>query len=140
MRAVIELEFDTTPTQADVEKYVSALIEDGGLDFTIDPVAAPSFDSKNLETYGVVCLNTGHLTAPDVVELKRLACNPGMVLERDYGFFLKLFADDYEDENLSDLYSFELNSIIKWACHLGVRMLEFDQAADEVADFPIHDW
>ena len=138
MRAVIELEFDTTPTQADVEKYVSALIEDGGLDFTIDPVAAPSFDSKNLETYGVVCLNTGHLTAPDVVELKRLARNPGMVFEREYGFFIKLY--DGVELNVSESYSLALNSIIKWACNLGVRMLEFDQAADEVADFPIHDW
>jgi hypothetical protein len=140
VRAVIELEFDTTPTQADVEKYVSALIEDGEIDFTIDPATAPSVDSKNLETYSVVCLSTGHLTAPDVVELKRLACNPGMVLERDYGFFLKLFSADYKDENLSDLYSPELNSIIKWACQRGFQMVEFDQAAGEVAHFPTHDW
>ena len=138
MRAIIELEFDTTPTNEGVEAYISELIADGGLDFTIDPVAAPSFDSKNLETYGVVCLSTGHLTAPDVVELKRLARNPGMVLERDCGFFLKLY--DGVECNVSESYSFELNSIIKWACNLGVRMVEFDHDADEVAAFPIHDW
>ena len=137
MRVLINLDFDATPTKKDVENYLSELIADGSLDFTIDPVAAPSFDSEDLETYGVVCLNTGHLTAPDVVELKRLARNPGMVLERDYGFFMKLFADDYEN-NLSDLYSFELNSILKWAFNLGFEMVEFDCDAMTVADFPIH--
>ena len=139
MRVLINLDFDATPTKKDVENYLSELIADGSLDFTVDPVSAPSFDSEDLETYSVVCLSTGHLTAPDVVELKRLARNPGMVLERDYGFFMKLFADDYEN-NLSDLYSSELNSIIKWACQRGFQMVEFDEAAEEVAHFPTHDW
>ncbi|MDB2343146.1 hypothetical protein N9V62_00495 [Porticoccaceae bacterium] len=135
MRVLIELDFDAPPTKKDVESYLSDLIADGSLDFTLDSETTPLPDSEGLETYSAVCLSTEHLAPSDLVELTRLARDPGQVLERDTGFFVKLCEEC--EYNLGSFYSDELDSIIKWAHALGYRIIEFDCDVEVLSQFPV---
>ena len=132
MRVLINLDFDATPTKKDVENYLSELIADGSLDFTLDPEATPVV-SNGIGTYRAICLNTGHLTQSDISALEDASVNPGMVLKRDTGFFIKLFDEIERDSTYSD----DLNAIIEWGHGLGHRLIEFDSDALEIDTFPI---
>ena len=62
-----------------------------------------------------------------------------MVLERDTGFFVKLYSDE-PDMNINPKYSDSLVQIINWAQQTGHRMIEFDGDADAHSEFMTHSW
>jgi len=93
------------------------------------------------EIYLVVALSTGHITEADSKLLDELAnsIDAGMIMGREYGFFIKLFMDDLES-NLRDGYSKELRTIITEAYKAGFQMIELDRDAPVIATLPTFSW
>lgn len=94
------------------------------------------------ETYPVLALGTGHMTFEDSQYLDVLA-NTGsnMVMKRESGFFIKLYAGEDELEmNFNLHYSPSLTSIITFAYENGFQLIEFDSDAPALKEFTVHDW
>ncbi|MFA0809315.1 DUF5983 family protein [Microbulbifer epialgicus] len=92
------------------------------------------------ENYKVVAISTGHLSIEDRDTLIEAGNNGDqMVMQRDSGFFLKLFED--ETLNRGRFGNSEtMENIIQWAYKANYRMIELDSCAEAVPHFPIFDW
>ena len=97
---------------------------------------------SQVETYTVMVLSTAHLTPQDTEVLSEQAKNPDewMIMEREPGFFIKLYAfADHEGDNRFS-HSETLKNIIRYALANGHQMIEFDRDAVEMVDlFPVFD-
>lgn len=112
-----------------IKDYNNALLAD-----SVSSTPAP------VEEYKVVALSTGHLTEADRDALAD-AINDGdhMVLQRESGFFLKLYEEN-TCLNLCHGHSESIKEIIQWAHKAGYLMLEFDADAMVLPQFPVYDW
>lgn len=88
------------------------------------------------DKYQCIGVSTSHLTSDDKDKLSLTAdgeCN--MIMERDTGFFIKLYEETEYTHNLCDNLSQEAQDVIM-ACHAaGFRMIEFDCDADELLEY-----
>jgi hypothetical protein len=87
------------------------------------------------ESYKVLVLSTAHLRDYDIQRLTHKARDPenNMVMERDTGFFVKLY--DNLDYDQDEKQSLNFNVIVATAHNEGFRMLEFDRDAPVYDDF-----
>lgn len=94
------------------------------------------------DTYKCIAISTIHVidngdedTMNTCVEDERAPMH-GMVMKRDYGWFMKLYSEwDGILEDSVSCFSVELQEIIR-ACHdAGFRMIEFDRDADELLEY-----
>lgn len=100
-------------------------------------VALSESPGKGVETYRTVALSTAHLTAQDLVALQSKSGGSTMVMERDTGFFVKLYCcEETEITNTDERYSDHLNAILAWAVEQGFQLVEFDCDAPAVDLFP----
>lgn len=92
------------------------------------------------ESYRVMAISISHITELDSTFLSKLA-NDGdnMIMERDSGFFIKLYGDELELNEREEL-SVSLNKIITHACNHGFQMIEIDQAIPALDIFRVHEW
>jgi len=108
-----------------------------------DHTAQINTDSKGIaptEDYKVVVLSTAHLTEEDRDALaEAVADGEQMVLQRETGFYLKLYPEDTPD-NFRHGHSDSIKNIIRWAHQAGYRMIEFDCDAAVMQGFPVFDW
>lgn len=112
-----------------------ALEEDGEQDAINHPVK-----TDDLEQYSCVALNLHHLTEDDARCLREaVAEGDNSVLEREYGFFIKLLDED-SPRNLRHGHSDALKEIIRWAHSVGHLMIEFDLDVDAIDLFPTFEW
>ena len=97
-------------------------------------------ESASFEEYKVVAMSTSHLTEEDR-DLLVEAVNDAdqMVLERETGFFIKLF-DEEVPHNYRHGHSETIKDIIRWAHDSGYRMIEFDSDAEVLNQFPVFEW
>lgn len=93
----------------------------------------------SIESYKVVSLSTGHMSHEDSQKLDLIARTSGMVHARDSGFFIKLYADNLEN-NYIESCSKAFNEVIKFAFNNGFEMIEFDEAAPDLTGFATFDW
>lgn len=93
---------------------------------------------EKVESYKALAVCTGHLPQDDMGMLKDSRSN--MIMERDTGFFVKLY-DDLEC-NLKEFFlmSDEFNKIISFAFDNGYRLIEFDRDVDLYPDWKSFDW
>lgn len=92
------------------------------------------------EQYRVIAISTGHLTEEDISALEIAAddSDENMVLERDTGFFIKLYEDDEDGGiNLRHGHSDTIQTLIQWCHAAGFRMIEFDCDAPTLPHFPV---
>ena len=89
-----------------------------------------------VETYKVMALSTAHLTEDDIRILTEEAndSDEWMVMQREPGFFIKLYADE-SDLNYTHGHSQTLKQIIRYAVSHGYEMIEFDRDAAIVSMF-----
>lgn len=91
------------------------------------------------EHYQVVAMSTSHLTEADRDSLLgAVGQRDQMVLQRDTGFFVKLFVDETES-NFRHGDSETIKNIIRWAHRSGYQMIEFDCDAAVLPRFPVFD-
>jgi len=101
--------------------------------------------NRDMETYQVVALSTGHLSAEDIDVLTRLSKDTArnMILGRDTGFIVKLYAPDPGEpdpqSNYDQDYSESLVKIVRWATSQGFQMIEFDADAPALSEFPVYE-
>jgi hypothetical protein len=90
-------------------------------------------------SYRVIGLSTEHLADYDRIFLDRYAADPdcNMVMERDTGWFIKLFDDDVTPNLEYHGISESLKHIILSAWVSGFRMIEFDMDAPVNQALPI---
>lgn len=100
-----------------------------------------SFREKSArEEYKVVAISTGHLTLEDRDALTEAVNNGNqMILQRDYGFFFKLYGEELES-NFNHVNSKTINEIVAWAFNEGYQMIEFDCDAQPLPNFPLYEW
>ena len=80
--------------------------------------------------YKAVAISTADVPQHDMNNLKHM--DSGMVMERDTGFFIKLYEEpEYNVLEFQHL-TFRLNTILQQAHYLGYRMVEIDCDADPV--------
>jgi hypothetical protein len=100
--------------------------------------------NSHKDQFKAICLSTAHLTKEDYDLLGSLACEHGesMHMDRDTGFFIKLYEEDGSDESLNTRkdYSGSLNRIVREAAEAGFRMIEFDCDAEVCEAFPTFEW
>lgn len=97
-------------------------------------------EGVSVESYRVMAISTCHIQKEDTEALTNLAKRgDGMIMERDTGFFIKLYGDELEGNERTD-YSEFLNQIIRYAFEHGFQMIEIDQAGPEVAGFTVFNW
>lgn len=102
----------------------------GGIELAESP-------GDGIETYRAVALSTAHLTAQDLVALQGKSGANTMVMERDTGFFVKLYCCEEADiTNTDEHYSEHLNAILVWAVEQGYQLVEFDCDAPATDLFP----
>lgn len=118
------------PWMLDPEKLEAALIECGA---TITGCCTDNIvttTANNPESYRVLAISTEHLEISDKEVLDNLARgDEGMVFERDTGYFVNLYEEEY---NLHPDYSESLKSLICRALTNGYRMIEFDSDAPAI--------
>ena len=91
------------------------------------------------ETYSCAAISTAHMTLTDSMALTRLvAQGDGMIMIRDTGFFIKLYEEP--EYNRRDKLSAGLNDLIEHLHSQGFRLVEFDQDADKLDDWPTYVW
>lgn len=94
---------------------------------------------EEAEEYRVLAVSTSHLHKSDIhgMECAARTGTEQMLMERDTGFFLKLYEEDTEPErNVRPEWSNDANRIIRWAYVHGYRMIEFDADAQTMDTFP----
>ena len=80
--------------------------------------------------YKAVAISTADVPPHDMHNLKHM--DSGMVMERDTGFFIKLYEEpEYNMQEFQNL-TFRLNTILQQAHYLGYRMVEIDCDAEPV--------
>lgn len=80
--------------------------------------------------YKAVAISTADITQHDMNNLPHI--DSGMIMQRDTGFFIKLYEE--AEYNLMEFQhlSFQLNTILQQAHYLGYRMVEIDCDAEPV--------
>ena len=92
------------------------------------------------EQYKVVVMSTAHLTEDDTNSLTQAILDgESMVLERDSGYFIKLYCDNLPD-NYRHGHSDSIKAIIQWAFRNEFSMIEFDRDADIIEQFQVYEW
>lgn len=88
------------------------------------------------DTYKAIAISTSHLTQDDKDKLTNTAeSDCGMIVERDTGYFIKLYDEVEYTRNLIDNLSQGAQDVIM-ACHDGgFTMIEFDRDADELLEY-----
>jgi hypothetical protein len=88
------------------------------------------------DKYACIALSTSHLTQNDKDKLTNTATTDcGMIMERDTGYFIKLYVDKEYTLYLIDNLSQEAQDVIM-ACHnAGFQLIEFDRDADELLEY-----
>lgn len=107
---------------------------------------------SNIELYVTMALSTSHLTEQDVELLSSLAkdsSNSFQVMEREYGFFIKLQTADQEDLaigtddilnlNKLDQMSDWFNIMMAFATANRISLIEFDRDASTNRLFEVFD-
>lgn len=102
---------------------------------------------QHLEHYRTLCLSTAHIRVKDREVLGEMAGDCGMVMARDYGYFLKLYGNA---ESLPSYFTLkdgtkllpspELQTLLYWALDKGFRMIELDRDAPVVSTLPQFNW
>lgn len=102
-----------------------------------------------METYTALAMSTGHLTRDDNSLLHAITHRHphalkhhfhGMIMNRDEGYFIKLYDERYLNEDIPEI-SPALQKIILYAHDQGHRLLEFDCDAPEYPElFDIFNW
>lgn len=98
------------------------------------------------EEYSCLAVSTAHIREEDAKELQRLADAPpnvcDMITARESGFFVKLFADEYDDQRLNYYpgLSHEANALLELACRAGYLMVELDCDARRYPGLPEFSW
>lgn len=121
--------------------YLSDIIDPESLRHSpIDPLCEEINLGLVEEHYQVAAMSTSHLTEEDRDALiASIEQGEQMVLQRQAGFFLKLYAEG-SPENYRHGVSDTLSDIIRWAVQSGYRMIEFDADADVLPQFPVFEW
>ena len=85
---------------------------------------------RHHEQYKTLCISTGDLGVQDLHNLKHI--DSQMVMERDTGFFIKLY--DEEEYNMDEFQGLDWKTkvIINAARDAGFRMIEIDCDADRL--------
>jgi hypothetical protein len=128
--------------QASIDARLKPLTDDGAGEPVPESVTA---EPAGGEAYSAVALCISHMTLEDRNALMEAADDPdeNMVMGRDTGIFIKLYAEADGDEgpfNLRHGHSEDLKRIIRWAVASGFQLIEFDSAAPEIEGFPVFDW
>lgn len=121
--------------------YLSDIVDLDSLNHhEIDPLCEEINLGRAEEHYQVVAMSTGHLTEKDRDALaEAVSDGDQMALQRQSGFFLKLF-DEESPRNYRHGHSETIKDIIRWAHQSGYRMIEFDCDAQVLPQFPVFDW
>jgi len=92
----------------------------------------------NREQYKCVALSTAHLSRTAVFELELFAIdsNNNMVMERDSGWFIKLYGDGCDKNK----YTRTLQAIVNKMVSEGYLMIEFDCDVLASDDFKVYAW
>ncbi|MCC4789116.1 hypothetical protein AB4510_06035 [Vibrio sp. 10N.222.54.B12] len=109
-------------------------------------------ETSSMELYLSLALSTSHLTKDDSERLSVLVQQHSNththVLEREYGYFIKLQAADPDDSmssegltlNTMDGMSDTFNQIMAWATSNHIGLIEFDRDANQIPLFETFDW
>lgn len=82
------------------------------------------------EQYKTLCISTGDISAEDLNNLKHI--DSQMIMERDTGFFIKLYdEEEYNNDEFQSL-SFKTMVIIHAARDAGFRVIEIDCDAERL--------
>lgn len=98
------------------------------------------------EEYHCLAVSTAHIRESDAKELQRLADAPpdvcDMIMARESGFFVKLFADENAEQRLNYYpgLSHEANALLELACRAGYLMVELDCDALRYPGLPEFSW
>ena len=92
-----------------------------------------------METYQVIALSTSHIEEDDTGALRIAAFQTNMVMERESGFFIKLYMNDLAG-NLRGDYSPSLCKVIEFAFNNDFQMIELDSDAEAIPELEQHDW
>ena len=92
-----------------------------------------------METYQVIALSTSHIEEDDTGALRIAAFQTNMVIERESGFFIKLYMNDLAG-NLRGDYSPSLCKVIEFAFNNDFQMIELDSDAEAIPELDQHDW
>lgn len=90
-----------------------------------------NFDFERAESYVNVAVSIGHFTDDDVAKLFS-SISSNMIMERDTGFFIKLYDEVEYTQNLIDNLSDEAQQVILQAHAYGARMVEIDRDAEMI--------
>ncbi|PMM69879.1 hypothetical protein [Vibrio sp. 10N.261.46.F12] len=109
-------------------------------------------ETSSMELYLSLALSTCHLTQEDSERLSLLSHQDGPVnahvLEREYGYFIKLQAADpdvvmnTEARTLNNIdgMSDAFNQIMAWATGNRIGLIEFDRDANQIPLFETFEW
>tara|TARA_R110001599_G_scaffold350659_2_gene581138 strand:- start:69 stop:347 length:279 start_codon:yes stop_codon:yes gene_type:complete len=92
-----------------------------------------------METYQVIALSTSHIEQADNNALRIAAFQTNMVMERESGFFIKLYMNDLAG-NIRGDYSPSLCKVIEFAFNNNFEMIELDSDAQIIQELDQHDW
>lgn len=92
-----------------------------------------------METYNAVALSTSHITEDDNGALRVASFQGNMVMERESGFFIKLYMDE-PAHNFREDYSESLKNVIRFAFDNDFQMIELDSDAEAIEELDQHDW
>lgn len=96
--------------------------------------------NASIESYHVAVLSTSHLTLKDAQFLSdSISSGEQMVLQRDTGFFIKLYPGSSR-QNFRHGHSNYIKNIIKWALANNFQMIEFDSDGEILPLFPVFNW
>lgn len=122
---------------ADPGQLRCANLGDLGDKLNLGNIELSTSPGEGVETYTAVALSTAHLTAQDLIALQSKSGGSTMVMERDTGFFIKLYCCEVASvSNTDEHYSEHLNAIVTWAADQGFQLVEFDCDAPAVNLFP----
>lgn len=86
------------------------------------------------DTYACIAVSTSHFTESDLAKLSATTSS-NMIMERDTGFFIKLYNEKEYNQDLCDNLTHTAQDVIM-ACHeAGFRLIEIDNAADELLEY-----
>ncbi|MBL1456388.1 hypothetical protein [Methylophaga sp.] len=92
-----------------------------------------------METYPVIALNVSHIEKADDDALRIAAFQTNIVMERDSGFFIKLYMNDLAD-NLRGDFSPSLCKVIQFAFNYNFDWIELDSDAEAISELDQHAW
>lgn len=96
-----------------------------------------------LDYYSVVAISTEHITEDDSEKLANMSQNNNMIMNRDTGFFIKLYQDEVDFDGLTlslEGHSDSVKNIIRWAHNKGFQMIELDCDGMKIDELPTYDW